>query len=242
MANKAEKTAQAVEKDFLQIVTDVFQDNLKSVMLYGSYAGTRFVPGVSDVNVLVIVEEVVPEELAALSSRAYRLINKHRITPLILSQAEFLRSADVFPMEYLDIASRNRLLFGSDISATLEFSNRNLRHQVEHQLRGSLISLRQLVVAARGRKSVLRRDLPRWYGSVGAVMRGLLRLHGSTNVPENPADVMSTVNSTLGFEPGPFLQLLELREGGKVDSVELSLALLDRLCALVELVDTMESE
>lgn len=242
MANKAEKTAQAVEKDFLQIVTDVFQDNLKSVMLYGSYAGTRFVPGVSDVNVLVIVEEVVPEELAALSSRAYRLINKHRITPLILSEAEFLRSADVFPMEYLDIASRNRLLFGSDISTTLEFSNRNLRHQVEHQLRGSLISLRQLVVAARGRKSVLRRDLPRWYGSVGAVMRGLLRLHGSTNVPENPADVMSTVNSTLGFEPGPFLQLLELREGGKVDSVELAHALLDRLSALVELVDTMESE
>jgi predicted nucleotidyltransferase len=241
MARPHYRVESAVEVEFLQKLRTVFGHGLDSVVLYGSYVQGSFYPGVSDVNVLVLLSEADPTALARLSSQAGRLMRKHRITPLILSTREFRRSADVFPMEYLDISFRHRLLHGEDPTAELEIDRSNLRHQIEHQMRGSLISLRQLVLAARGRKRILGRQLKRWYGPVAAVFRGVLRLLDVEEVPTEPHALVSKMNEVLGLEPGPFMRLLAYRNGESEDPVALANDLLTRLGDLVRTVDTMES-
>lgn len=240
MADAKERTAKAVEVEFLQQLKEAFADRLDAVVLYGSYVQGSFQPGVSDVNVLVLLSEADPDALGQLSRAAGKLMRKHRITPLILTSGEFSRSSDVFPMEYLDIRDRNHVLYGEDPTVVLSIDEKNLRHQVEHQMRGNLISLRQLVLAARGRKRLLGRELSRWYGRVAAVFRGLLRLKGADEVPTEPRALVSKVNEVLDLEAGPFLRLIAFRDGESDDAEELARDLLTRLGELVRTVDAME--
>jgi predicted nucleotidyltransferase len=241
MPSAAERLEQAVEVDFLAKLTEAFGERLDSVVLYGSYVEGDFQAGVSDVNVLVLLSEPDPEALGRLAKSAGAMMRKRRITPLVLASGEFARSSDVFPMEYLDIAARHRLLHGEDPTATLAIDRRNLRHQLEHQMRGNLISLRQLVLAARGRRRLLGRELKRWYGPVAAVFRGLLRLKSVDPVPTDPDALISSVNETFGLEPGPFMQLVAYRKGESADPVGLADGLLLRLADLVDTIDRMES-
>jgi predicted nucleotidyltransferase len=241
MASAHYRLESAVEGEFPQKLKEAFGERLDSVVLYGSYVQGSFDPGVSDVNVLVLLTEPDPEAMGRLSRSAGRLMRRHRITPLIMSSHEFARSSDVFPMEYLDIEDRHRVLHGDDPTATLSVDRRNLRHQLEHQMRGNLISLRQLVLGARGRKRLLGRELKRWYGPVAAVFRGLLRLVDADEVPTEPRPLISTVNQVLGLEPGPFLELIAYRNGESKDPEKLAADLLARLADLVRIVDTMES-
>jgi predicted nucleotidyltransferase len=249
MSRSREKTKQAVEAEFVALARSVFGDKLVSLTLYGSYLKETFTPGVSDVNVLVILGENSEPALRALGAKGSRLMRRNRITPLILSRREFVTSADVFPMEYLDIVETHQVLVGPDVTAELEIDLANLRHQIEHQLRGNLVSLRQLAVAA-GRprlfkKVLLGRELQQWYGRLSAILRGLLRFQGVTEIPSAPAELVAAVNTAFQFESGPIVQLLGCRDGGRgnecPDSLELIDSLLARLTRLVEIVDGLES-
>jgi DNA-binding MarR family transcriptional regulator len=81
-----------------------------------------------------------------------------------------------------------------------------------------------------------------WYGSVSAVLRGLLRLKQSGPTPEVADELISRLNESYGLEGGPFLNLVALRQGGKADVEALADALVERLSRLVEIVDRMEAE
>jgi len=166
-------------------------------------------------------------------------MRKYKITPLILSKTEFVNSADVFPMEYLDMMDRNKILFGKDITAKLTLSLKNLRHQVEDRLRGAVASLRQAVVASRGKERILRKWLKNWYGSMGALFRGVLRLKGVKKIPVDAEEAVRMIQKELKIDIDPFLRLIALRRGEKLHTGELLGDLLSSLRNLIAAVDTM---
>lgn len=235
-----------MEEGIVSLVEGSFGSEAISVIIYGSYLRSTFAPGVSDVNVLIVLRRANGDDIRRFGRQGRRFLKRNNVTPLILTQSEFLSSADVFPMEYLDIVERHTVLSGPDLSEELDLSRDNLRHQVEHQLRGSLVSLRQLVSAIDQRRffrtTLLKRELRAWYGSVSAVLRGLLRLKGVDVTPESPDELVTAMNSAYGLEAGPLLTLVALRQGGKADVEILANDLVDRLTKLVEIVDTMEGE
>ena len=208
---------QEVLKDrFVPLAEEAFGEDLRGVILYGSGAGGNFVRGISDVNILVILERLDSQTLERFGRRAARLLHRHRIAPLVMTRDEFVSSADVFPMEYLDIRQRHVVLLGRDDTADLELTTRNLRHQIEDGLRGSLSVLRQVLLGARGRPRALRRFLKRWLGAQTAVLRGLLRLKTEEAVPLDMRELLASIGREYGVDTSAFLGLLTLRERGKV--------------------------
>lgn len=247
MSRSREQIMLSVESEFVALVRSVFGDKLVSIILYGSYLKATFASGVSDVNVLLIVGENAEAPLRELGARGGQLMRRNRITPLVLSRREFVTSADVFPMEYLDIVETHQVLVGPDVTTELEIDQANLRHQIEHQLRGNLVALRQLAIAAGRRRmlkrTLLRRELQQWYGRLSAILRGVLRLQGVADIPSSPEALVQEMNGAFGLESGPILQLLACRDAGRrsecPDSLELIDALIVRLTKLVEIVDGM---
>lgn len=233
-------TTQELEQGLLDLFRRVYGEDLSSIVAYGSYATGNYRPKSSDINVLILLHTCSPDSLEHLGREGKRFLKKHKITPLILTTAEFSASADVFPMEYMDIIARHKLLFGEDPTEQVQFSRLNLRHELEHQLRGALISLRQLVLAARGRKRLLAAELKSWTGSMAAIFRGLLRLRGVEDVATEYSALIEQVNTTYELQPGPFLSLLNMREGAGVDPVELVSELLPRLEQLISMIDSLE--
>ncbi|TFH05585.1 MAG: hypothetical protein E4H09_01765, partial [Spirochaetales bacterium] len=215
MAQSKEKISDAIQNEFVSVVESAFGSRLESILVYGSYLKETFIPGVSDVNVLIVLKEVNPRELRTFGHVAHRHIRRYNITPLVLSRTEFITSADVFPMEHLDIVDTHKVLFGPDVTVDLTIGRDHLRHEIEHQLRGNLLSLRQLAVAAGeespGKKRSVRKELEHWFGSLSAILRGVLRLYGVTALPATALELVEKVNAEVGLESGPILRLLECR-------------------------------
>lgn len=233
---------QLIRDEFLPLVRDVFGDRLVSVVLYGSGADGSYRPGVSDVNILILLDEPQPELLERLAKEGRRVMKKRRTTPMVISEEEYRQGADVFPMEYLDIRDRHITLFGSDLTGELEFSETHLRQQLEQQLRGSLFSLRQLILSSRGRKRLLSKELPRWYGTLQVLFKGLLRLVEPGESVRSGESALPVLAERFSFDPKPFEELLKLREKGKIEAGPLSHRLVLELAQLVRGVDQWEQE
>jgi predicted nucleotidyltransferase len=230
-----------VEQSYLSNLNEVFGSNLLSVMLYGSYVSGDFVPGVSDVNVLVILDHSDTNSVMQLGRNTSRMMRKYNITPLILTKNEFVNSADVFPMEYADIKRRNKVLSGSDETSSLVLEIDNLRHQLEERLRGSAASLRQMLIAARGRKRVLKANLRAVYGTLKAVCRGLLTLKGVDEIPSEWPAIIDELSKSYSMETAALMGLHELRKGVKMDAHDIATQTLSTLEKLILTVDSMNA-
>ena len=234
------KQKESFKESFLLSLKSCFNENLLSVMLYGSYVSGNFVKGVSDINVLIILEKPNPEQIEVMGRMTHRMIKRNRITPLVLTREEFNNSADVFPMEYFDIKDRKEVIHGTDETESLTLTMKNLRHQIEDRLRGEIASLRQLVIASRGKPRVLRHLLKVWSGSLHAVFRGLLRLGKVDPVPVESSDVLKKVNEAFKIDTIPFTEINKLRSGVKFDPKPLTQNLLGKLEELIRIVDKMK--
>jgi len=127
---------------FTQALRDAHGDALRAVVLYGSAARGEQVAKHSDHNVLVLVRALTPASLraSARATREWRALGNP--PPLILTEAEWHASRDVFAIEVADILAHHRELWGTlPHGAPVEAAN--LRHQLEFEAMGKLLALRQ---------------------------------------------------------------------------------------------------
>lgn len=239
MAKSIEAIQQAVERTFIEKVRQIFDNNLDSVLLYGSFIRGNFQVGISDINILIILDRSEFDQINRFGKECRKLINTYHITPLLLRRQEFLNSADVFPMEYMDLVDDYKVLHGEDVTDKLDLTTNNLRHQLEHHLRGNVNSLRQLITGSEGKTRILGKNLKTSFGSFSSLFRGLLRLKGVTPVPGVSNEVLSLLKDQFSFNTGPFEDLLRFRDGEKTDVDDLASRLLSALQDLVTIVDSM---
>jgi predicted nucleotidyltransferase len=242
MKKREEKLRKEVEGPCVRTLQESFGGNLRSVIAYGSFAGGHFVPGNSDVNLLVILDSSNPEQIESFGRKGKRLIRRLNVTPLILTKAEFISSADVFPIEYTDIHARHKVLMGEDLTASLALHKKNLRHQLEDRFRGAVISLRKLITAAGGNERLLGRQLKTWVGPLHALFRGLLSLRFLSEKPAAaaPTDALAVLNKvkeTFTVDTGPLVELVGFRKGAAAGARRLSYAVLSALEELISAVD-----
>jgi hypothetical protein len=120
-----------------------FSDQLTSAILYGSAAMDDWHEHSSDLNVLCVLRQLTPRELAQ-SEPVFRWWREQgNPPPLLMSEEEVRTSTDCFPMEFHDMQAHRRVLYGTDVIAGLDIDRSFYRAQVEHELRAKQIRLRQ---------------------------------------------------------------------------------------------------
>jgi len=187
-----------------------YGDRLASVVLYGSAAGGDHIPNRSDYNVLVLLETLNGTGFDASSAiaasavaRAWREAGNP--PPLTLTLEEWRRSADIFPMEYADILERNRVLHGEPPFTGIVVSPSDLRLQLEHQVMGKLLQLRQgaLLAGTDGKRQT--ELVAASLSTMMVLFRAVLRLHGERPPADNTATA-TRVGTLAGFDPAPFVR------------------------------------
>ena len=198
--------------DLVVQLRQVHGDALRTVVLYGSAASGEQVVGHSDFNVLVIVATVYVAQMRSLGQtmRAWQEAGNPPV--LELTEREWLRSADIFPMEYADILERHRLLHGTFPTTGLAVHLDHLRLQTEQEAMGKLLRLRRGVMVA-GTDAARQIDLLRSsYSALLVIFRAVLRVHGVK--PERDATrVIQDVATRCGFDPAPFTAVSALVRG-----------------------------
>ena len=188
--------------------------NLRSVILHGSVVRDEAVAGVSDVNVLVLLDDASPEYLRAIAPLAREWKDSAGAPPLIFEEREWQRAADVFAIEVADMKDAHELLYGMDPVATLEPKRNELRLQTERELRGKLLQLREGTLLAAESPTELGWLLTAALPSFTAYMRATLRLAGKP-VPKDTPSVIIATAETIAGDPAPFAAVWQARTAGR---------------------------
>jgi predicted nucleotidyltransferase len=201
------------EKQITEFITRLKQsagDNLECVALFGSAAAGDFHPDFSDINLLCVVRELSAKTLAGVAPAITWWTKNKFPAPLVFSRTELERSADVFAIEMLDIREHHRILHGEDIFAGLHVPMDLHRIQVEHDLRTKLLTLRQMFVQATGDDARVRKLMLDSVSSFNTLFRHTLIAMGEQTSPAK-ADNIKRLAERVKFDPGIFLQLLQVR-------------------------------
>jgi hypothetical protein len=119
----------------------------------------------------------------------------------------------VFPIEYSDIRDAHMVLAGDLHFADLRIHSGHLRLQLEHELRSAKIQFREGILASGGSPDRIGRLLVLTVPTFLAYFRATLRLAGGA-VPRDAAAVVEATAALAGFDPGPFLVVLDGRGRG----------------------------
>ena len=193
--------------------------NLASVVLYGSAAAGDHIELRSDYNLLIALNRITPEDLRQAQAPMREWQRLGHPLPVYFTVEELSDAADVFPIEFHQMANARIVLYGHDPFEFAKLSDANLRHQTEYELRSKLIQLRRLYIPASVSIEKLCGLMNDSLSSFAALFRAVLLLHGQEAPIAKPDCVRATAR-LLKLDPAPFERIFEFRSSGELPSSE----------------------
>ena len=181
-----------------------------SVVVYGSLARGDWRPGASDVNLLIVVDQVSMADLRSLTPEYRGFEAERSAPPFLITRAEWARAADAFPIEITDMRQAYRVLRGSDPLAGLTVRPADLRHALEAEFRGKLLRLRADYALYADQPRLLAAVVGASIGSLRVLFRGLMALTGNDAAPDD-ARLATLVAQVLGVGEATVADLLSRR-------------------------------
>ncbi len=209
--------------DFAQQIGASLGERLVSLLLYGSAVRDTGRGGAS-MNTLLIVDAVDVDLLGRLSVPVREWVRARHPPPLVLAEREWRDSTDVFPIEYEDIRAHHRLLAGRDPWPGLRVEHADVRRQLEQELMGKLIHLRQAYAAEWGSPKRLAELVGGTRAGFLTMLRAVLRLAGHAT-PASSEALVRDAAALIGFsstgltEPAAYLDAVT-RTAGYVNRME----------------------
>jgi hypothetical protein len=228
--------------DLVSRLERAYNDGLVSVVLYGSAAAPGQADRFSDFNVLCVLKEITPRELAQGEPILRWWTEQGNPPPLLMSEEEVYSSADSFPIEFRDMQQRRRVLYGPDPIADVTVHDTHYRAHVEHELRVNLLRLRQRGAASLSDPRELLALCASSVSTFCVLARHVLTLAGILPAAERRA-VLRQLADSFGIEVAPFETLLDIREekaGDPGDPGDLFAQYLVSIGRLIAVVDRHE--
>lgn len=201
--------------DFVRDLTAALGDRLGAALLFGSAARGEWLEGISDVNVLVLVDRIDTTLLAAASPAAQSAVGRG-VTPLLMEYDEWNRAGDVFCIELADMRDASITLSGDDPVAGTDSPPASLRLQAERELRAKLLHLHAGMLLAADDRARLGQLLLHALPSFTTYLRAALRL-ADRPVPRATADVIAAGCALVGADPAAFSTVLAARPAGRLE-------------------------
>jgi hypothetical protein len=196
-------------------VSAVLGSRVVAYLVYGSAArpgsGAR---AAKAVDTLLIADGVDQGLLDVLAAAVAPWVDAGHPPPIVLSEAEWQSSADAFAIEYEDIRAASRLIAGRDPWPGIAVQREDVQRQLEHELVGKLLRLRQGYVGVQGDAGRLTALIAGSTSGFLTMLRTTLRLAG-TPVPATPAEVVLAAAAVVGFPAKDLADVVAHVEGRK---------------------------
>ncbi len=237
-------SVQEALKGLLKDLNATHGNNLASVVLYGSAAVGDDIELRSDYNLLITLHRITPEDLREAQAPMREWQRLGNPLPVYFTVEELSDAADVFPIEFHQMANARVVLYGPDPFASLSFSDANLRHQTEYELRSKLIQLRRMYIPASVSTEKLCDLMSDSLSSFAALFRAVLILYGEDAPVAKPDCVRATVRR-FGLDGESFEKIFEFRASdylppNEKEANEIFAAYLEQLQQVVEVVDEFD--
>ncbi|MDD5675618.1 MAG: hypothetical protein PHC61_15720 [Chitinivibrionales bacterium] len=190
----------------------VYGSDLVSMFLYGSAAGHEYRPGVSDINLGVVLADNSIRRIHQSMPIHKKWRSYPFAIPFFMTRAYISSSLDTFPIEFLDIKSSYRIIHGEDILAALPIHKEYLRLQCERELKSIALHLRKAYIESNGHRRALAQLLALSLKRLLPVFKAVLVLHDST-VPKNRSEIVLSVETVYSLGSSALSQVYALSAG-----------------------------
>ena len=181
-----------------------------SAVLYGSAAREDFIPGRSDLNLMLVLDQLDPQILRSLARPFTTWRKGSHQPPLILSRSEWERASDAFPIEITDMRLSYQVLRGPDPVQSMRVDRADLRKALEREFRGKLLRLRQGYSTHAPDPRALGTLALQSAATILVLLRGLLSLIGKPVSPD-PNQLASAAATAIGFDAEHLLPVVRHR-------------------------------
>jgi hypothetical protein len=205
----------------------VFAARLQSVAAYGLDAPAA-APRL--LHTLALVDRLAFGDLAACAPLAAGWRRRSLAVPLILERDEFLRTLDVFPLEYGDIIANHVLVSGADHFVAARISPVVVRRACELSAKSHLIHLREAFMETGADQQAIGRLIAASAPAFRALLRNIARL-----ADDNDSDIAETAERQIGI-PAPVVREVLSAGAGMQSTIAEPTALLSRYIGAAERV------
>lgn len=231
--------------DFVDDLKNTHGKNLASVILYGSAAAGDFIPQESDYNLLVALHEITPRDLRNAHACMREWNRMGHPIPVYFTVDELNHAGDVFPIEFHFMERARKVLYGEDVLAKINISDKYLRHQTEFELRSKLIKLRRDYIHASADIDALVNLMVNSLTSFCALFRAVLLLL-EYEPPVTKREILDLTVKSLDIDGSSFEKIFDIRENessSRLDEVsanDLFADYLDQIENVIDAVDKMK--
>lgn len=238
-------TIQRPDEIFSALVEDytkLFQNDLVSIILYGSGAGQDYKPGKSDLNFLIILSDNAIDRLDRALDTVSRWRKKNVAIPLFMTQSYIDSSRDSFPLEFLTMKNNYRVVYGNDVLSEISFDMKDVRLQCEREIKGKLLLLREEFMGTEGKPKRIQELIAASVTAFIAIFHGLLYMKG-VEIPTTKREIIQKCAQVIPINQDVFMTCLDIKEGKKNYSSDITDIFNNYLAEVRKLwnfVDTMD--
>lgn len=196
---------------FLEEVMRCCPEKVHSVYVTGSTVASDFSEKSSDVNSLIVLNNLHFEFFKFLAPLGKKFKSKGISAPLVMTPSYIHESLDVFPMEFLDLKLIHKTVWGPDIVQNLEIDPGLLRLQCEREIKTRLIGLWNGYISSMGETEMIAGLLYRNIKGCIPLFRSIVFLLGK-QPPLKKLDVISAINGNTGIDRDVLIKALSLKE------------------------------
>lgn len=206
--NSVRQDVKKLIEPYLKRLLEIHGDNVISIVLYGSATGGDFSPKSSDVNLLIIFNELDFPQLNKSLKLISSGIQKRIAAPLFLSRRHVETSKDVFPIEFLEIQENNIVLYGQELFKDMQIEQRHIRLFCEQQIKGKLIRLRQAYLEVGLKKKGIEALMKESMYGLMPIFRALLRLKQVVPLVEKEG-ILGQLADSFNLDKDVFIAILK---------------------------------
>lgn len=215
--------------DLCQGYQTIYGDKLKALIVYGSVARGFYQPGESDVNLLVVLDNI---DLATLDSvqDITALARKFAIAPLFMTPDDLDQFTTVFPIKFLAMKENYRVLMGEDVFTNRNVDDSYLSLRCRQETQNLLMRLRRhRMTRSGGLAGMMERNI----GGFIETLRMLLRVK-TGSVPAR-SELVTAAETAFGIDGNSLKQVMALRDEPHPNSEEAIESLYNNFMHIVQI-------
>jgi hypothetical protein len=194
--------------ELVERLSEAHENNLISVVLYGSAVAGGQLDDDAPKKVLIVVKHITPSDLKVSHEVAEWWRLEGNPPPVYFTSEEIEDSSDVFPIEFIDMSQIRHVIYGKDPFEGLDIRTHNLRHQLEYELRGKLIRLRTLYIPASQNANRLAQLMANSLDSFAVLFRHVLAMSGK-DAPFEKRDCVMKLADALKLDKQVFTRIFD---------------------------------
>jgi hypothetical protein len=193
--------------------------SVRSLLIYGGIARRRYRVGQSDVNLMLIMDDVRAERVGAIAEPLRRGWLEARVRPYIVAETELAALAEAFPTLVLDIQRYNVSIHGTNPLGDISVDAEDLRRRVEQELANVALRLRNRQASVRGDPLASTAALVRAARPIALALGGLLQAAGHSLPDEDrSAALFAEAARAFDLDARALAELAELRQDSSTAS------------------------